>query len=288
MDDVLTTAEAVERFGRGHVRHQIARRMWQRPERGVVVLHNGPLTVEQKDLVALAAAPPGSALAAATALTYDGFEGFADVRRHLVVPAGSRRPSEADDIHWSEFLDDRDVHPLRRPRRTRPARSLVDLASWCGNDRYARSAIIAGIQQGLVNTRQLRDALTRRGTCWRRALVVESLHDAGGGIQSLPERDFDEICAELGLPPRTRQHPVRGKDGRYFLDVHIEQLGLSIEIHGIPHMAVVRWNHDLVRANEVVIAGDRLLIFSSYAIRHERPTVVDQLRRMVAHVRRAA
>lgn len=284
----MTTAEAMGRFGRGHVRHQIARGMWQRPKRGVVVLHNGPLTPEQNDLVALSAAPPGSALAATTALRYDGFDGFTDDRRHVVVPAGARRPPGGDDIHWSEYLDERDVHPLRRPRRTRPARSLVDLASWCDNDRYARAAIIAGVQQGLVGTRHVREALTRRGTCRRRALIVESVLDAAGGIQSLPERDFDEICAELNFPRRTRQHPVRGPDGRYFLDVHIEQLGLSIEIHGIPHMAVVRWNDDLIRANEIVIRGNRLLIFSSYAIRHERPTVIDQLRRMATHLRWAA
>lgn len=284
----MTTAEAVARFGRGQVRHRISRGVWQQPRRGVVVLHNGPLSLGQQDLVALAAAPPGSALAAATALAYDGFEGFGDDQRHLSVPAGSRRPPGDDVVHWSEFLDERDVHPLRSPRRTRPARSLVDLASWCGNDRYARAAIIAGIQQGLVSTRQIREALTRRGTCRRRALVVESVLDAAGGIQSLPERDFDDICAELNLPRRTRQRPVRGADGKYFLDTHIAQLGLSVEVHGIPHLAVVQWNRDLFRANEIVIGGERLLIFSSYAIRHERATVIDQLGRMVAHLRRAA
>jgi hypothetical protein len=35
-----------------------------------------------------------------------------------------------------------------------------------------------------------------------------------------------------------------------------------------------------VRANEVVISGERLLIFSSYAIRREQRAVADQLLRM--------
>jgi hypothetical protein len=251
-------------------------------------MHNGPLTREQEDVAALVAAAPSSALAGATALAYDGLEGFTAARRHIVLPAGSRRPDSDDVIHWSEYLDDRDVHPLREPRRTRPARSLVDLASWCGNDRYARAAIIAGVQQGLINTRQIREALTRRGRCRRRALIVESILDAAGGIQSLPERDFDDICREIDLPPRTRQRPVQGRNGRYYLDAYIEQLSLSIEIHGIPHMAVVRWSDDLIRANEITIRGDRLLIFSSYAIRHERPTVINQLSRMAAYLARVA
>ena len=112
--------------------------------------------------------------------------------------------------------------------------------------------------------------------------------DAAGGIQSLPERDFDEIRVLAGLPRPHRQQRVCGKDGRHFLDVYIAELGLSIEIHGIPHLAVRRWDADLRRANEIVIAGERLLIFSSYAIRRERAAVIDQLQRMATALRRAA
>lgn len=223
---------------------------------------------------------PDSVLGGLTALQHDGFEGFMPRRPGIVVPAASRRPDLDDaEIHWSEFLDDRDVHPHRRPRRTRPARSLIDAASWCDDDRYARAIVIAGIQQGLTSTRHIREALTRRGACRRRALIVESVLDAAGGIQSLPERDFGEILVLAGLPRPTRQLPVRGRDGRYYLDVHIPEIDLSIEIHGIPHLAVKKWDADLIRANEIVIAGARLLIFSSYAIRHERPTIIDQLKR---------
>ena len=55
---------------------------------------------------------------------------------------------------------------------------------------------------------------------------------------------------------------------------------MSAEIHGIPHHAVRQWDADLRRANEIVIGGERLLIFSSYAIRHEQVAVADQLFRM--------
>ena len=86
---------------------------------------------------------------------------------------------------------------------------------------------------------------------------------------------------------RSGAHPVRGTSGRYYLDVHIPEIGLSIEIHGIPHLAVSRWDADLRRANEIVIAGERLLIFSSYATRRERRAVLDQLERMRASLRPA-
>lgn len=281
MDDVLRMSEAVARFGLGRVRNNVDRGLWQKPCRGVVLLHNGPIGPDQRLAIALASAARGAALGGLTALALDGFEGFEPERPQIVLPSGARRPSLPGlEVRWSTQLDDRDVHPRHDPRRTRPARSLVDAASWTANQRRARAIVIAGVQQGLTSTRHLREALTRRGPCRHRALIVESILDAAGGIQSLPERDFDEVCRFAGLPRPTRQRTVRGPDGRYHLDASWDELGMSAEVHGIPHHAVERWSADLVRANEIVISGDRLLIFSSYATRHEQRTVADQLARM--------
>ncbi|WP_157805186.1 hypothetical protein [Mumia flava] len=178
------------------------------------------------------------------------------------------------------MLDERDVHPLRVPSLTRPARSTVDLASWSERPRYARAVVLAAVQQRLVRASDVRDALSRRGRCRHRGLIIESVLDAAGGIQSLPERDFDQIRARVGLPPPSRQVRMRGDDGRYYLDVAWLEDGIACEIHGIPHRDIVQWDNDLMRANEIVIAGPRLLIFSSYAIRHEPEVVGDQLVRL--------
>ncbi|MET0931723.1 MAG: hypothetical protein ABWX74_19545 [Aeromicrobium sp.] len=172
------------------------------------------------------------------------------------------------------------VHPLREPRRTRPARSLVDAASWTENDRFARTIVIAGMQQGLVDERLMHQALDRRGTCHRRALIRESILDAAGGIHSLPERDFDEIRLAAGLPAPTRQRRVKGPDGHFYLDVSWDDLQLAVEVHGTQHQQIGQWDKDLLRGNEVVIDGRRLLIFTSHAIRHERELVTGQLQRM--------
>jgi len=274
-------SEAIARFGIGVVRNKVDRGVWQKPCRGVVLLHNGPPTPDQRLAVALASAARGAALAGLTALALDGFTGFSPERTQIVLPSGARPPSQQGlEVHWSTQLDSRDVHPLDEPCRTRPARSLIDAASWTTNERLARAIVIAGVQQGLTNTGHLRDALTRRGPCRHRALIVESILDAAGGIQSLPERDFDEICLFAGLPRPSRQRAVRGPHGRYYLDAAWDALGMSAEVHGIPHQSVQRWSADLGRANEVVISGERLLIFSSYATRRQQRTVADQLVRM--------
>ena len=282
--EVLTSAQAFQAFSRAFVRVQLAGRRWQSPCRGIVVLHNGPLTDAQRAWVAVLGHAPGSVLGGLTALEQDGLEGFDEPDPHVVMPEGSRRLT-LDGVrqHWSRELTSADVHPLRTPPRTRPQRSLVDAASWCpfGQERRARAIVVAGVQQRLARTRDLRDALQRRGPCRHRALIVESILDAHGGIQSLPERDFDQVVRDHGLPKPTRQSPRQRSDGRYYLDVEWRGLGAACEIHGIPHLAVKQWESDLERANEITISGPRLLVFSSYAVRRQQSRVGDQIARML-------
>lgn len=277
---VLTRSQALQIVSRHQLYALVRSGRWQNPARGVFVNHNGDLTAVQRDWVALLALPPGSVLGGLTALKYDDFTAFRVDTPVVVAPMGAS-PIGYDDLtmHWSKFLDTRDVHPLRQPRRTRPARSVLDAASWAVNEKRAREIVLAAAQHGVVHTRQLREALTRRGACRHRALIVESYLDAWGGIQSLPERDFDQIRLEVQLPRPERQAIVRRPDGRYYLDVWWKQFNLACEIHGIPHMAVEQRDGDLLRLNEVTIDGRRTLIFSSYAIRRQREVVKDQLRR---------
>jgi hypothetical protein len=281
-DGVLLGTQAIQLFGRGYVRAQLAARRWHRPVRGVIVLHNGPLTESQRRWVALLAAAPDSALGGLTALTVDGFDGFAVGRPQVVQPMGARRPTYRDVVpHWSIYLGDADVHPLRRPRRTRPARSLLDEASWTTIERRARALVLAGVQQRIVRPRDLRESLTRRGACRHRGLIVESILDAVGGIQSLPELDFEMIRRRFGLPEPERQAVRRRRDGKCYLDVDWPDFDTACEIHGVPHIRVLQWESDLERANEISIAGPRSLVFSSYAVRHQQPRVGDQLVRML-------
>lgn len=286
-DGVLATWQAVSLFGRKRVRHRVASEQWQRPVRGVIVLHSGPLTPAQRNWVALLGCARGSVLGGVTALRCDGFTGFAPTeteRPRVVQPMGATRPSyDGADVHWSEYVDGRDVHPLKRPPRHRPARAAIDEASWTDpeRERRARALVIAVIQQRMAPTRQFREALERRGACRHRALIKESVLDARGGIQSLPERDFDNLRAALHLPEPSRQAKVQRDDGRYYLDVEWRRYDTACEIHGIPHLQIVQWESDLERINEITIGGPRVLVFSSYAVRRMRDRVGDQLVRML-------
>ena len=259
---------------------ELRARRWRRVGRDVFVTHNGPLTPTQQLWTALKSAPHGSAMSGLTAANLSGLRGFPSPVIHLTQPCGTRAvrlPGVV--VHFSRFLGNIDVHPMRVPRRTRPPRSLLDAASFTESDRYARAILLAGVQQGIASVRQLREALPRRGPCLRHALINETLDDAEGGIQSVPEADFDRIRRRHGLPEPVRQRVIQRSDGRYYLDADWDEYALSAEVDGIPHLDVLNWDADLDRANELAIEHRTLLRFTSYAVRHNPRAVATTLTR---------
>ncbi|MBA2559573.1 MAG: hypothetical protein H0V07_06720 [Propionibacteriales bacterium] len=254
----------------------------------MVVKHNGPLTEEQRMWVVLLAAPPGSMLYGLSAAVHDGLRGLDPDRLTVVVPGASRNPARAQlavpiawnvRIRWSTVLGIDDVNDHAVPPRTRLPRSIVDAASERVPERRARVIVLAAGQQRLVKPAALWDALSRRGRCRRRALIVESIKDMEGGVESLPEREFELLRRRLRVPEPARQRVMRRSDGRYYLDNDWPRFGIQVEIHGIPHSRVRQWDDDLLRQNDVNIQGG-LLVFSSYAIRHLQPRIELQLQAM--------
>jgi hypothetical protein len=102
---VLTVTQATERFGRTALRRRLAAGRWVCAGRRVIVLHNGPLSDEQRLWLALLSAPRGSVLGSWSALVFDALTAEVhgahhtqvqqlehDWRRHndLTVEAGRR------------------------------------------------------------------------------------------------------------------------------------------------------------------------------------------------------
>lgn len=303
---VMTARGAAAVHTRGYIRAQLDGRRWQRPARGVLVTHNGPLTSEEALWVSLLASPAGSALGGLTAATLDGLTGFEPTTLDILIPARARRPVGAPDQHdsrdgsddearavagddadspvqyrRSRLLGDADVHPLRAPRRTRIARSIVDAAAWSSADRRARVLVLAAVQQRLVRPVDLRQVLERRQRFRHRPLALETIGDAEGGVQSLPELEFARLIRRHGLPEPTRQQVLRRSDGKYYLDTAWAEYDAACEVQGIPHLRVGKWEADMSRMNEILIAGPRQLAFSSYAIRHDQARVASQLTRLL-------
>ncbi len=282
---VLSRQSASTAYGEAHLRAQLAGRRWQAPSPMVVVQHNGPLTSDQRMWVALLSAPPGALLHGLSAATRDGLSGFSPDGLTLVVPGSSRNPTHRQlnlpaewnvNVRWSTKLGPEDVNWAAVPPRTRFARSILDAASEKVPERRARVIVLAAVQQRLTRPAALWEGLSRRGRCRNRAIIVESIRDAEGGIESLPEREFDLLRRRLRLPEPSRQRVMRRRDGRYFLDNEWPDFGIRAEIHGIPHSEIRQWDDDLLRQNDISIDGG-LLVFSSYGIRHLQSRVGGQL-----------
>lgn len=294
---VVSLAQLPGELSYGQVRAQISARRWQRAGRGVLLTTNAEPTPDQRLWIALLQAPRGSALSGPTAAALDGMRvsnlglpgsnvgqrgsnvglHASDLEPvHITIPCGERRPIGCDaDVHWSRFLDTADVHPTRAPRRTRLPRSVVDWAAWqeLKAERAVRAVVLSAVQQRVTTPAQLRTHLARRGHCRHLALIDESIDDAEGGIASIPEREFTGVVRRVGLPKPSRQVMRWRPSGRAYLDVDWERYRYSAEIEGAQHFEAAHREHDLERLNDLVIGGDRVLLFSSFAIRR-RPDYV--------------
>jgi hypothetical protein len=156
----------------------------------------------------------------------------------------------------------------------------VDAAVWARTSNEARVVLAAACQQRRVTPEELREVLTVLPTMRRRALIWTTLGDIVGGAQALSEIDFGRLCRKFNLPPPDRQERRRDARGRNrYLDAYWREWHLHVEVDGAHHMDVRHWAADMLRQNEVWIAGDRILRFPAWLIRNEPVRVADQLRK---------
>lgn len=290
-DTVLTSREAVARFGRGHVRWMVERGRWQRPARGVIVKHSGTLTPHEQIRCELLAYGRRAVLAGLSAASFDGLQGFPAPATSLLLPRGSRGPDLPGVIaRTTRHLEAVDVHPAREPRRTRLPRSIVDAASWASTDLRAQAVLAASVQQRLVTPEQLMTVVHRLPRVARRALLTETIADISGGSLSDYELIFLNLCRRSGLPQPSRQRKRRDAAGRWrYLDAEFDEFDLVVELDGQQHMEPLAWWEDMDRNNSVVIEdGKWLLRFPGFVLRRQGDHLVRQLRAFMENHSRAS
>jgi len=220
-------------------------------------------------------------LAGSSALAVLGMRGLASRPIHVIVGTGRQYRRQATDIvvHRTRSLPIEDRHRLGRPPCTMPARSLIDAAQWARSDRQAVATIAAGFQQRLVAALDVTPVLERMTHVKRRRLIVAAVADAAGGAESIAEVDFALLCRRHGLPEPSRQAVrVDGTGRRRYRDVYFDRWRLQVEIDGAQHMEVRSWYADMRQQNEITIAGQRLLRFPAWMVRHQPDETVAQVR----------
>jgi very-short-patch-repair endonuclease len=221
-------------------------------------------------------------LAGATAARWCGLRGYESGVIHLLVPTDRRidrhayRGLPVVTHRSSTLLPDEAVE---RPPRTNIARSLVDAAQWAATDDAARAIVAAGFQQRLVRLDEITAALDRMPRARRRRLVLQTAMDAAGGAHSVAEIDLGRLCRRYRLPVPTHQQRRRDHRGRRrWLDAYWEEWRLHVEVDGGHHTEVREWWADMQRQNALWVAGDRVLRFPTWALRHRPNDVAEQIR----------
>lgn len=295
-DGVLDARSVLEWLTPGELHWRVASGRWQRPCRGVIVAHPGPLTETQALRVAWLSAGPQAVLAGLTAAWLGGFTGFGDKKAiadktiYLLVPPSHKKriaaPLANIKVHYSRALPDGDVCLLLEPRRTKMARSLIDAASWMATDRGAMAVLAAGVQQRRTRVQDLREVLDRIKTARRRTLMREILGDIEGGAQALSELDFThKVIRQFRLPEPSRQSGRRDSRGRQrWIDVMFDEWKVAVEIDGAQHLEPLEQWDDMDRGNDLTIDGYRLLRFPAWRVRKDPEFVA---RKILQALRRA-
>lgn len=282
---VVDVATASRYLSRGQIRWQVESGKWQRPCRGIIVTHSGPVDDTGRLWIALLTAGHGAVLAGLTAARLDGLRWPAGPEPVFVLlPAGRpvHRKAAAPPVavHYSGSLGPADVHPLKWPPRTRIARSLVDAASWMPTDRGARAVLASGVQQGVTIVAHLREVVSAQPRLRRRDLITSTLGDIAGGARALSELDFTRLVIHaFRLPEPDRQRRRTDSTGKNrYLDAVWERHAVAVEIDGAQHMDPLQQWDDMSRDNELTLDGYQVLRFPAWLVRHCPATVAAQLR----------
>lgn len=266
---------------RSMLRRHLRAKRWRQVGPRAIVLHNGPLSWEDRLRVALITTGASAALAGLTAAQAAGLRGFDDSTIHVCVPKGAHvvhMPGVV--VHVLRRMRADDVLPNSSPRRTRTPIAVIDAALWSRSHRAAMTYVAAAVQQRLVTVAQLREAMDRVRRHKHRKVILLALGDVEMGAQSLSEIDFARLCRAAGLPEPDRQVIRTDPDGkRRYLDAEWDAARLVVEVDGAHHADVAQWDADLDRQNEEVIGDKCVLRFSSITVRTNEKRVVSQLAR---------
>ncbi|WP_261575203.1 type IV toxin-antitoxin system AbiEi family antitoxin domain-containing protein [Frankia gtarii] len=199
---VITIRDAV---AAGVPRTEIRRRLndghWRRPFRGVLITDLAPTTGPQHLWAVVQAIGPDAVLAGGCAAALAGLVGYDTQPVTVLVPA-DRRVSAPPGVllRHSARLQITEIDPLRLPRRTTPARSVIDMAEWAASRTLAQDLLADAVHQRIAAVRGLREALSRRGPISRRTLITETLDRLGADAPHLTEIMFRRIERRQELP----------------------------------------------------------------------------------------
>jgi hypothetical protein len=127
--------------------------------------------------------------------------------------------------------------------------------------------LAAAVQQRLVTSADLLAVVRRFPTLPRRALILETIGDVGGGAHSLPELEWNDGIRRARLPAPTRQRKVRHANGHFYLDADFDEWLVTVEINGAQHLTATSRDLDDERRFQLSARGRLVVDIASHVRR---------------------
>lgn len=239
-----------------------------RLRRDVYAVAGAPPTWHQAVLAAVLAAGDGAWLSHASAAQLWGFTAVTAAVIELLVPLERRVRMAGVVAHRSLALFGDDLTRRQHIAVTTAERTLVDLSGTHSAGDLG-PVLDDALRRGVARLDRLRRCVARlEGAPGRRPSVIHQL--LGARLPGYDPGDSDletrvlRLLLTRGLPPPAQQHRVDVGGRTYRLDLAYPDRHLAIELDGWDvHRTRTAFDDDRVRANALVLAGWRVVRFTS-------------------------
>jgi hypothetical protein len=216
--------------------------------------------------------------------------GFETARRELTVHRGRRYRRPDVRTHESTDLDRCDIRRRHGVPVTDPARTLLDLGRYLGDQRLLR-AVEAARRADLVDWAMLVRTLRRHARRGRpgvrrlRRIIAANMHR-----DEITDTDFEllviALLLEHGLPEPVLHHRLYA-GGRCVaeIDLAYPEHRIAIELDGDIHLRKEVRERDLPRQNHLVLEGWTILRFSKDGFALHPESLVREVRAALAAAR---
>ena len=262
---------------RADVRSEVTAGRWTAVGRHTVIIGTGPMEGRARLWWAVWESGSGAFLDGACALVAGGLKGFEPARIDVALP----HRHKGQQLFGVRLHLRRDLGPVLEAGlpRTRSEHAVIRAAHWARSDREAALVLCMTVQQRLVHPDRLLAVWKTFRRSTRRSFLDAVITDICDGAHSLGELDFAALCRGHGLPLPSRQVVRKGREGRIYLDVAWEDIGLVVEIDGGHHAWALNPVEDALRQNDVVLTDDTVLRIPVLGLRLQASAFMEQVAR---------